>query len=58
MCYWPWRSDPRTNNARPRPKVSAELRESFGTYQQLVAKCQSPRFTLEAERLARELGSV
>jgi hypothetical protein len=31
-------------------------RELLGSYQQLVAKCQSPRFTREAERLARELG--
>jgi hypothetical protein len=30
-------------------------RELLGRYQQLVAKCQSPRFTREAERLDREL---
>jgi len=32
-------------------------RELLSSYQQLVAKCQSPRFTREAERLARELGA-
>jgi len=32
-------------------------RELLGRYQQLVAKCQSPRFTREAERLDRELGA-
>jgi hypothetical protein len=30
-------------------------RELLGGYLELVAECQSPRFTREAERLAREL---